>query len=139
MKDVLVRFAELSDLNWLAKKDDIKRAIIKRKIEQKEIIVARLNYKLIGFLRFEFLWSLVPHVAMIRVDEAHQKKGVGKSMIDFLEKYLVKKGHKLLFSSSQANELEPQRWHKKNGFKECGYIDNVQGVREIFLCKKFKE
>lgn len=135
MQKLIVRFANNNDLNWLAKNDDISKHIIKRKTGQKEIIVAQLQKKLIGHIRVEFLWSKVPCIGVIRVDKNHQKQGVGKSLIQFLESHLIKKGYKILCTSSVASEKEPRRWHKKMGFKECGYIDTYskRGKGDILL------
>jgi len=61
-------------------------------------------------------------------------------MIEFLEEHLSRRGHKALYSSSQANEPEPQTWHRKTGFEECGYIAGINnGVGEIFFRKFLKE
>ena len=41
-------------------------------------------------------------------------------------------------SSSQADEPEPQTWHRAIGFEECGIISglNEGGIGEIFFRKK---
>jgi len=43
----------------------------------------------------------------------------------------------VLFSSSQANEPEPQAWHRHVGFEECGFIAGINegGVGEVFFRK----
>lgn len=139
MNKLTVRFANKKYINWLTRNDHIQRKIIKLKIEQKEIIVAQLQNKLIGFMRIEFLWSIVPYIAVIKVKKEYQKQGVGKSLLQFIEKYLVKKGYKTLFTSSVVKEKEPQKWHKYMGFKKCGYIDHIQKEgREIFFYKNLR-
>jgi ribosomal protein S18 acetylase RimI-like enzyme len=137
MKDVVVRFADKKDLSWLVRRDDLSRVILLGKITAKKMLVAQRQGRPVGFIRVEFLWSKVPYLSMIRVDKAHQRQGVGKSLLQFLQKSLKKKRHKILLTSSQANENVPQKWHRKMGFKRCGYIDNLQKEgRETFFYKK---
>jgi ribosomal protein S18 acetylase RimI-like enzyme len=136
MKQLTVRFANTKDLKWLAKKDDIKRRIIDRKIRQKEMVVAESQNKLIGFVRIEFLWSMIPYIGMIRVEKEYQKQGTGTSILGFVEKHLVKNGYRMMLSSSVENEKEPQEWHRKMGFKRCGYLDGIQKEgKEVFFRK----
>jgi GNAT superfamily N-acetyltransferase len=91
---------------------------------------------LLGFLQFEYLWSAVPYIALIRVFPEHQRRGVGRALLGFLEDFLKGNGHERLYSSSQADEPEPQEWHRHQGFNECGIIKEINdGVDEVFFCK----
>lgn len=41
-----------------------------------------------------------------------------------------------LYSSSQANEAEPQQWHRHMGFAECGIINGINdGIGEVLFVK----
>lgn len=137
MDKLEIRFARKSDLRWLSKNDDIANSILKRKIEQREIIVSRYQDEIVGFLRVEFMWSKTPFISMIRVSKKYQRQGIGKSLLQFLEEYLARKGNDILLVSATGIEKEPQRWHRHMGFKECGYIDKIQKEgKEIFFYKK---
>jgi N-acetylglutamate synthase-like GNAT family acetyltransferase len=137
-----VRFANLTDLEECIALDHptISAEVIKRKIEQGEIIVAEKAGWLVGYLRFEYLWSLVPYIALIWVVEDQRRQGIGKAMLHYLENALRQQGHLALYSSSQANELEPQAWHRHVGFEECGFIAGINegGIGEIFFRKELK-
>lgn len=111
--------------------------VIKRKVEQREIIVAERAGRLVGYLRFEYLWSVVPYVALIWVVEDQRQRGIGRAMLRYLENVLRQQGHTALYSSSQANEPEPQAWHRHVGFKECGFITGINegGIGEVFFRK----
>jgi GNAT superfamily N-acetyltransferase len=91
-----------------------------------------------GYVRWEFLWSLVPYVALIRVLPAHRRQGVGRALVAFLEKRLRSQGHTTLYSWSQADEAEPQAWHRHMRFEECGIIAGINegGVGEVFFRKR---
>jgi hypothetical protein len=58
-------------------------------------------------------------------------------MLEYLEEALRSSGHSVLFSSSQVDEAEPQTWHRRMGFRECGIINGVNdgGVGEVFFAK----
>jgi len=134
-----IRFAELKDLDFCVKFDynHVSKDVLKRSIREKMVILAEVNGKPIGYLRIEYLWLKIPFLSLITVEEEYQRKGVGRSMIKFLEQHLHKRGYKVLYSSTQANEPGPQSWHRKLGFEECGYIAgmNEGGIGEIFFRK----
>jgi len=136
---VNVRFAEIKDLDFCVKSDYsyVSKDVLKRKIREKAVILAEVDGKPVGYLRIEYLWLKIPYLSVIGVGEEYQRKGVGTAMIKFLEQHLRKCGHKVLYSSSQADEPGPQAWHRKIGFEECGFIAGINegGVGEIFFRK----
>lgn len=136
---VNVRFAGPKDLDFCIESDykHVSDAVIKRKMEEKAVILAEANGKPIGYLRIEYLWLKIPYISLIVVIEGYRRKGVGSAMIKFLEEYLIRNGHKVLYSSSQVNEPEPQAWHRKVGFEECGFVAEINegGIGEVFFRK----
>ena len=114
--------------------------VVKRKIEQQEIVVAERRGVPIGYTRLEFLWSTVPYIGLIWVLPEHRRQGAGKAMLGYIESFLRKKGHDQLFSSSQVDEPQPQAWHRHVGFRECGLIAGINdgGVGEVFFRKRLQ-
>jgi ribosomal protein S18 acetylase RimI-like enzyme len=137
-----VRFAEPADLDYCIESDfkHIGEAVLRRKIEEKAIVLAEVDERLIGYLRIEHLWLSVPFLSTIGVAEEYRRRGVGTAMIKFLEEHLSRRGHGALYSSSDANEPGPQAWHRKVGFEECGIIAGINegGVGEVFFRKPLK-
>ena len=136
---VIVRFAGPEDLEWCVVEDShVTEKVIRNKIVNDEIIVAELDAQLIGYIRLEFLWSTVPYIGVIFVEDDYRKEGIGRKLLSFLEDHLRAHGHDTLMSSSQANEPEPQAWHRAIGFKECGIISglNEGGIGEVFFRKQ---
>jgi GNAT superfamily N-acetyltransferase len=135
--DLVVRFATPDDLDWLAAQEYIPAAIIARKIAVSEMVIAELTGERVGFLRLEYLWSMVPYIALIRVSEAYRQQGIGRALLAFLESVLREQGHTSLLSSSQVDEPPPQAWHRHMGFEECGILSgiNTGGVGEVFFRK----
>ena len=116
---------------------DLGTDVIEAKIDRRELWVAEESGRPVGYLRLEFLWSKLPYIGLIRVEPARRRRGVGKEMLLALEKELSSRGHDQIFSSSQADEPEPQAWHRKQGFQECGFFAglNRHGIGEIFFRK----
>lgn len=136
--EIRVRFAALDDLAWCVAHDDpIGTDIVQRKIEWEEYVLAEWGGERVGFVRLEYLWSEIPFLAMIRVQEDCQGQGVGRAILAFVEAHLREQGHTVLLSSSQVNEAEPQAWHRHMGFVECGILTglNPGGVGEVFFRK----
>lgn len=135
--EIIIRFAKQSDFDFLNSNVYISDKILNRKIEWQEIIVAEKDEVLLGFLQLEYLWSLVPYIALIRVLPEYQQQGVGRKLLGFTEAFLLENGHKEIYSSSQVDEAKPQEWHRHVGFEECGIISGInEGIGEIFLRKK---
>jgi L-amino acid N-acyltransferase YncA len=130
-----IRYASQSDLAFVAQDNYVPADIVARKIDAREVVVAERLSSLVGYARIEYLWSRIPYLALIRVMPDSQRLGVGRAMLAFLEVELRAAGHRALLSSSQADEPEPQTWHRHMGFVECGRIEGINegDVDEIFF------
>lgn len=115
----------------------LSKATLLRKIEGNEVLLLLVSGQPAGLLSLEFLWSLIPYIALIWIDEPFQKQGYSRILLDSLEERLRGEGHKRLYSSSQADEAQPQAWHRHMGFEECGIINGINegGIGEIFFRK----
>lgn len=139
LHSLTIRLAAQAELDFVRQIDrHIPGEVAARKIEAQEILVAEASGVLVGYLRLEFLWSLVPYIALIRVLPEYQRQGAGRALLAFLEDRLRRQEHTVLYSSSQADEAEPQAWHRHMGFAECGFVAgiNAGGVGEIFFRKQ---
>lgn len=113
-------------------------ARMKHKIELDEIILAEVRGRRIGYLRLEYLWMKIPYIGLILVLPSFRRRGIGRAMLNFLQRYLRGTNHVVLLSSSQVNESIPsQAWHRKMGFEECGVLNGVneKWVGELFFRK----
>lgn len=135
---VIVRFAGPEVLEWCVVSDSqVTEQVIRHKIVNDEIIIAELDGQPIGYLRLEYLWSNIPYIGVIFVIELYRMEGIGRKILAYLEDHLRSRGHDALFSSSQANEAEPQAWHRSVGFVESGIISGINegGIGEVFFRK----
>lgn len=143
MNGLITRFSRVTDCNrikQLKTQKDLPTKIIKYEILQKEIIIAIINKKVVGIIKFEFLWKYQPFITLVYVGESYRRQGVGTKMMQFLEKYLIKKGYSYLFTSSYEEIKTPHQWYYGMGFKPCGFVEKINlpenKSREIFFFKK---
>ncbi len=134
---ITVRPATIDDLDFASQDGHIPREVVSDKIGRNEIVVAILEGHRVGYARVEFLWSTVPFLSLIWVLESYRWQGVGAAILAHLEARFSAEGHAALFSSSQADEPEPQAWHRRQGFEDCGRIDGINdnGIGEVFFRK----
>ena len=133
-----IRFANINDLESCVELDLHKNIdTIKNKISMNEVIVAEVNNEVIGCLKIEYIWTHLPFISYIVIRKEFRSYGVGKSMLTFLEQYLIENGQSTLLSSTMTDAVNPQKWHLKMGFIECGMLCGINddGVGEIFFKK----
>ncbi len=145
LDEIVIRFARLDDLDFAHQDGYIPAEVLKRKIDAQlalnpdrieDILIAERNGKRVGYVRLEYLWSIVPYIPLIQVLPEYHRQGVGKALLGFLETFLRDAGHDVLYSSSQTDEPEPQAWHRHLGFEECGFITGINnGIGEVFFRK----
>lgn len=135
--EIIVRCATQDDLGFVSQDGYLPDSIVGRKVSDGDVFVALWRGELVGYLRLEWLWSKIPYVELIWGAEPHRRTGVGRALLAHTEADVASRGHIALYSSSQADEPEPQAWHRHMGFEECGLLAglNEGGVGEVFFRK----
>ena len=138
-----VRIATEIDFEYCRKTDfpHIKDHLLKQSIQNGWVYLVEINQSPVGYARLEFIWLAVPYIALIRIEENHQRKGAGTALVNRIFNDLKNQGYKKVYTSSEVMEPEPQEFHRKCGFMECGLIAgmNEKGIGEIFFVKKLIE
>ncbi|QTH45800.1 GNAT family N-acetyltransferase [Cohnella sp. LGH] len=136
---ITIRFGDINDLKDVSNGDQhVPPHLLLWKLQNQEIIIAKNKADLVGYLRLEYLWSKYPYLGLIIVHPDYRGNGLGKGLLEFAQAHLRKKGMKKIYSSSQANESDPQKWHRKMGFQECGIINGINDgdIGELFFAKE---
>lgn len=135
--EIVVRAATGSDLDFVSQDAYLPDLVVRRKVSDGDVFVARRDGEPVGYLRLERLWSKLPYIELVRVLEPHRRSGVGRALLAYAEAEASAQGHAALYSSSQADEPEPQAWHRRMGFEECGMLAglNEGGIGEVFFRK----
>jgi GNAT superfamily N-acetyltransferase len=142
IENLAVSFAGEEDGTWLVRNDSnrhISPELVLDKVARKEYIVARVYGNPVGYMRLSYFWSFIPCIDMIAVEEPYRRSGIGRAMLGFLEAHARQRGNSLIMSSSQADEPEPQAWHRAVGFEDAGAIvsfEPIQDVPEIVFIKR---
>ena len=142
--EIQVRLATPDDADWCVHTATLDSSSFVEQLPGiNEVAVAEINGRLVGMLHLNYLWpghnGGVPYISLLNVLGEHQRKGVGRAMLAFIEDLLRQGGHGILMSSCVTNEHEPQEWHRHPGFMECGSLSGGpfgDGLGEVFLYKR---
>ena len=75
---VKIRFAEESDFEILSQHDKhISAEILKKKISDKNILIAEMEENFAGWLRYNLFWDEIPFMNMLFVIEKFRGIGIG--------------------------------------------------------------
>ena len=122
-----VRFAkQADDLAWCLAHDGwLDELGLQRKMGAQELIVADIDGELVGLLRLDYLWSVLPHLAQVPVVEHHRREGVGRALVTFVEQQARSRGIDKIMSSTRPDKLGAQAWHRQIRFIECGSLHGL--------------
>ncbi|HFE67617.1 MAG TPA: N-acetyltransferase [Chloroflexi bacterium] len=130
-----IEYAILPDLDYLAERDGYVTAVtLRAKIERQEIVVIRHEDKPVGWLRFGYFWDEYPFMNMLWLDEAYRGRGWGQALVAWWEEQMKTCGHRLIFTSTQADETA-QHFYRKLGYRDCGALLLPDEPLEIVLLK----
>lgn len=135
--EITIRAATESDLGFISQDGYLPDPVVRRKVKDGDVFIALWDGEPVGYLRLEWLWSKLPYIELIWVLKRYRRAGVGRALLARVEAEVGSRGHTVLYSSSQADEPEPQAWHRRRGFEECGLLAglNEGGVGEVFFRK----
>jgi len=133
---ITLTYATQNQFKWLKERDrHISETTLKKKVSDKEIIIAKSENKILGWLRFGFFWDSIPFMNMLFIDEAHRSKGIGKKFVQFWESEMKKRKYKIVMTSSQSNE-EAQHFYRKLGYADAGSLTLPKEPLEVIFMKK---
>ena len=136
---VKIRFAEESDLEILSQNDKhISAEILKKKISDKNILIAETEEKFAGWLRYNLFWDEIPFMNMLFLTPKFRGIGIGEKLVREWEKLMSEQGYKFLLTSTQANEYA-QHFYRKQGYKDLGGFNPFGEEYEIILGKQLED
>lgn len=109
-------------------------AIMRRKIEHGELIVAHEAATIIGWLRYGYFWDSIPFLNMLTVQEAYRGQGIGTRLVGYWEQTLRANGLTEVLTSTLANE-RGQFLYRKLGYVDCGALLLPHEPLEIVMRK----
>jgi len=82
MNDSTVVFATKQDLPFLSENANLTVDLPDRKLKYNGMLLAKVNEEPIGLLILEYLWSHIPFIEQIWIQNDFRKKGIGKSLVN---------------------------------------------------------
>jgi len=141
MSEYSIEFAKSCDIDSCKAFDFdyISADDLRRDTETKQIILAKVQEKVIGYLRLNYLWYTTPFIDLIVVAKEHRKKGIGKALLEFIITDLKNDGKNMILTSSQSTNQEARRWNESVGFRVIGSLNTLHegGSEELFYRKDF--
>jgi ribosomal protein S18 acetylase RimI-like enzyme len=95
--------------------------VLARKTAAGEILVAREGSTVVGWLRFNYFWDLIPFMNMLGVQERWRGRGIGTQLIGCWETLMRDRGCREVLTSTLANE-QAQFLYRKLGYVDCGAL-----------------
>jgi len=130
-----IEFADDRDYDYLVKNDrHITPEMLRRKLQQNEIIVIRDNGQPVGWLRYSYFWDEIPFMNMLYLEEEYRRKGLGTRLVEFWENEMRKKNYDKVLTSSLSNE-QAQHFYRKLSYEDCGALLLPDEPLEIIFLK----
>lgn len=85
------------------------------------VLVATVKNKLVGFAIMEF-GDTKAHLSLLAVKPSHQRCGIGRQMVHWLEEAALTAGISTIQLELRANNFGARCFYKMLGFKETAYI-----------------
>ena len=125
---------------WFAFDKHFSESEFMLKVRDKRGYIISDNEKPIGVMRYNLFWDIVPFLTLIYIDNAYQKRGIGKQAMLYWENEMCELGHNMVMTSTRVDE-EAQHFYRKLGYIDKGHIflENTpfEQPQELFLLKVF--
>lgn len=134
-----VRYMQMDDKEFWNRLDKhLPEAEFQRKVRDKRGYVLLENDNPVGLLRYNLFWDSIPFCTMLFIDQNHQHRGYGKTLMNHWEDDMREQGYGITLTSTQVDE-EAQHFYRKIGYKDCGgMIFDIPGYEqpmEMFMVK----
>lgn len=129
---------EINKEFWYSLDKHLPESEFAKKVRDKQGYVLFDDGIAVGLLRYNLFWDNTPFCTMLFVDWSQQKKGYGRTMMQFWEEDMKKQGYGMVMTSTQVDE-EAQHFYRKLGYKDCGgFTVDIPGFEqpmEMFMSK----
>ena len=134
-----IRYAQMSDRDfWFTLDRHLSEAEFENKVNLKRAYVLTEDDTPVGILRYNLFWDNTPFCTLLYVDQAHQRTGCGRTLMEFWESDMRTQGYDLVLTSTQSDE-EAQHFYHKLGYHDCGglvlHTPGHEQPMELFLSK----
>lgn len=134
-----IRYVQLDDKEfWYSLDRHLPNKEFEKKVRDKQGYILLEDDKPVGLLRFNLFWDNTPFCNMLFVDWNYQRRGFGKTLMEYWEADMKSQGYGVLLTSTQVDE-EAQHFYRKLRYKDCGGfvidIPKYEQPMEMFFIK----
>lgn len=135
-----IRYASDADSAfWHSLDAHLPQCEFERKVRDKMGYVISCGDEPIGVMRYNLFWDTIPFLTLIFFKDAWRAQGFGKQAMRHWEGEMRSLGHKIVMTSTQADE-NAQHFYRKIGYKDAGCllmdIPQFEQPLEIFMIKE---
>lgn len=112
----------------------ISAAMLAQKNDRQEVLVAKNDAELVGWLRFGYFWDNLPFMNLLFALEPHRGNHIGTKLVLHSENAMQAQGLDQVFTSTLADETA-QYFYRKLGYIDCGALFLPGEAAEIILRK----
>ena len=118
-----IEYASELEFEFILNNDrHVSKQLIKNKLNEKEVIIAKNNdNEIVGWLRYNYFWDNTPFMNMLYLNEEYRSKGIGKELVGFWENEMRILGYEMVMTSTLSNE-QAQHFYRKLGYKDAGSL-----------------
>ena len=134
-----IRYVQLNDKEfWYSLDGHLPNKEFEKKVRDKQGYILLEDDKPVGLLRFNLFWDNAPFCNILFVNWNYQRRGFGKTLMEYWEADMKSQGYGVLLTSTQVDE-EAQHFYRKLGYKDCGGfvidIPKYEQPMEMFFIK----
>ena len=134
--EAFVKYAELAGLNHIAALDETYEDV-KKDIDTKIVLIAFSDNVPVGSVRVEIFDDNTAYLSRFGVKVTSQNNGIGKSIMNLVDRIMIKKGVKEIALDTGSKITSLVRFYYGRGF----YIDSTdksRGYVRAHLVKEYK-
>lgn len=79
-----VRLAQAADPEAINSDHYISDEVLLKKIAEDEAFLIAVDGEPVGYLRLEYLWFIVPDIALVRIQAACRSRGYSRKLLEFV-------------------------------------------------------
>ncbi len=131
----VVEYASVGDVPFLCRAHPkASESMLADQVERREVLVARVNDQIVGWLRFVHFWDTLPLMRELHVLGPHRGCGIGRALVEFWEGEMRCRGHTKVMTSTMSSETA-QGFYRKLGYTDVGGFVLPGEALELMLYK----
>lgn len=139
MSEITIRFANEQDLAFLDATDrHIKEDQIRKKVADKEILIAAIDDNQLGLLRWNYFWDLIPFMNLLWIHPMYHRRGFGRRLVLEWERLMREAGYEAVMTSTLSDELA-QNFYRAIDYKDQGVLLLPDEAAELIFYKRFNK